>query len=126
MPLEQRAAAEIVALHDAFVGWIGRGQGDFARFEAAFDHGFTLIQPSGAMLDRDGVLAMLRRLKGARGAGFAIACEEIRPLRVEGGLALMHYAERQGATLRRSTALFRDGTPHPVWLAVQETWISPG
>jgi hypothetical protein len=123
--LPDRAAAEIVALHDAFSAWIGHGEGDFARFEAAFDAGFTLVQPSGLLLDRDGVLAMLRRLKGARGAGFVIACEEIRPLRIAGDLTLMHYLERQGGTLRRSTALFRDGTPHPVWLAVQETWITP-
>jgi hypothetical protein len=121
----ERAATEIVALHDAFTAWIGRGEGDFARFEAAFAEGFTLIQPSGAMLDRAGVLAMLQRLKGARGPAFIIACEDIRPLHVAGDQALMHYTERQGATLRRSTALFRDGTPHPLWLAVQETWITP-
>jgi hypothetical protein len=123
----ESAAQEIVALHDAFSAWIGRGEGEFARFEAAFAEGFTLIQPSGLLLERDGVLAMLRRLRGARGPDFAIACEEIRPLHVAGGLALMHYAERQGASLRRSTALFRDAAPRPLWLAVQETWLqAPG
>jgi hypothetical protein len=121
--LPERAAAEIIALHDAFTSWIGSGEGEFARFEAAFAEGFTLIQPSGLLLDRDGVLAMLRRLRGARGTGFAIACEDIRPLHVAGDLVLMHYAERQGETLRRSTVLLRDAAPRPLWLAVQETWV---
>lgn len=121
----ERAASEVTALHDAFTAWIGRGEGDFARFEDAFVEGFTLIQPSGAMLDRAGVLAMLRRLQGARGEGFAITCEDIRPLHATADLLLMHYTERQGATLRRSTALMRDATPRPLWLAVQETWIIP-
>jgi len=128
---EATCAAEIIALHDAFEAWLGApGAGDMARFEAALAPGFTMVPPSGALLDRAGVLAFLAAGRGTRGADFRIVVEQARLLQQQGDLVLMHYIERQWTrgveTARRATALFRLSPDGPAWLAVQETWITAG
>ena len=127
---EASCVAEIVALHELFESWLGEaGQGDFARFEAAFDPGFQMVMPNGRKLDRAGVLAFLQGARGGRGAGFRIAIEEATALHAAPPLVLMHYIERQWLggqeTARRASALFRLTPTGPRWLFVQETWITP-
>lgn len=122
--------AEIVDLHRLFESWLGRGEGDAARFEAAFAPGFTMVMPTGRRLDRTAILAFLREARGMRGAGFRIAIEEAEALHIAPPLLLMHYIERQWLaggveTARRATALFRMENGTPRWLAVQETWVTP-
>ena len=122
--------AEIVALHALFESWLGAaGQGDFARFEAAFDPGFQMVMPSGRKLDRTEVLAFLHGARGSRGAGFRIAIEEAAVLHAAPPFMLMHYIERQWVgvqeTARRASALFRLDATGPRWLFVQDTWVSP-
>jgi hypothetical protein len=126
----EACAAEIVALHEVFESWLGApGPGDFARFEAAFAPGFRMVMPSGASLDRAGVLAFLRGAGGVRGPGFRIAIEDVAVIHEVAGQALMHYVERQWfggqETARRAAALFDTSATPPRWLFVQETWITP-
>jgi hypothetical protein len=127
---ESACVAEIVALHELFESWLGAaGQGDFARFEAAFDPDFQMVMPNGRKLDRAGVLAFLQAARGSRGEGFRIAIEEAALLHAAPPLMLMHYIERQWLggqeTARRASALFRLDPSGPRWLFVQETWVSP-
>lgn len=122
--------AEIVELHLLFERWMGDGEGDFGRFEAAFADGFSMIGPTGRRLDRAGILAFLREARGVRGAGFRIVIEEAEALHIAPPLLLMHYIERQWLaggveTARRASALFRMEKGGPRWLAVQETWAAP-
>lgn len=123
-------AAEIVALHEAFVAWLGRGEGGMDRFAAAFDPDFVMVTPDGRRLDRAAVLAFLEAGRGRRGSGFRIAVEEVAALHAAPPLVLMHYVEGQrgelGETARRSSALFRMAAAGPRWLFVQETWIAGG
>lgn len=123
-------AAEIVALHQVFERALGApGEDATARFEAAFDPGFSMVPPTGRRLDRAETLAFLREARGSRGEGFRIAIEDIAVLHAAPPLMLMHYVERQwvrGAeTARRATALLRVEADRVRWLAVQETWIAP-
>lgn len=126
---EASCAAEIVALHQVFESWLGAGEGDFARFDAAFDAGFVMVMPNGRRLERAAVLDFLRGARGVRGAGFRIAIEEAGALHAAPGVLLMHYVERQWIgpveTARRAAALFRLAPDRPRWLFVQETWITP-
>ncbi len=127
---EAACAAEISALHRLFETWLGApNEGDFARFEAAFDAGFAMVMPGGRKLDRAAVLAFLRDARGSRGEGFRIAIEEVAVLQAAPPLMLMHYIERQWVggqeTARRASALFRMEPAGPCWLFVQETWITP-
>ena len=126
----EACTAEIVALHQLFETWLGApGQGDFTRFHAAFAPGFGMVMPSGVRLDRDGVLAFLQKARGVRGPGFRIAIEDVATLHEAPGLALMHYIERQWfggqETARRAVALFDTTATPPLWLFVQETWVTP-
>ncbi|MGG5808034.1 hypothetical protein [Falsiroseomonas sp. CW058] len=126
----EACAAEVVALHALFESWLGAGQGDAARFEAAFDPGFAMVMPDGRKLDRAGVLDMLARGRGLRGAGFRIAVEDLAVLHAAPPLLLMHYVERQWLTggvetARRAAALFRLAPGGPRWVFVQETWVTP-
>lgn len=127
---EAACTGEILALHALFESWLGAaGQGDFCRFEAAFDPGFQMVMPNGRKLDRTEVLAFLRGARGSRGEGFRIAIEEAAVLHAAPPLMLMHYIERQWLggqeTARRASALFRLDSNGPSWLFVQETWVTP-
>jgi hypothetical protein len=126
----ERCAAEIVALHEAFVATLGAaGQDDGGRFAAAFAPGFTLVTPSGARLGREEVLAFLAGARGSRGEGFRIAIEDVAVLHAAPPLMLMHYVERQWVhgreSARRVASLFRLEPDGPRWLFVQETWVTP-
>lgn len=120
---------EIVGLHRLFESWLGEGGGDPAGFDAAFAPGFAMVMPNGRRLDRAAVLDFLRGARGARGAGFRIAIEEMEALHLAPPLVLMHYLERQWIgpveTARRATALFRVEAGRATWLSVQETWVTP-
>ena len=128
-----RARREVEDLHAAFTSWMGVG-GDpsvFARFEAAFAAGFSMVGPDGRRRDRAAVLDMLRGARGAFGDGFAIRIDACTPLAAAPGVTAIGYDEiqsgRPGPTHRRATALLLHDPAGPNgmrWLAVHETWVS--
>jgi hypothetical protein len=130
--LAAAAIREAIDLHDVFAAWLGSGEADFTRIEAALDPAFRMVPPEGGLVTREQVLGRLAGAAGARGAAFRIAVEAPLVLATPPGHILLHYLERQwmaGAeTLRRSSVLFRADAEGPNglrWLFVQETWIAP-
>ncbi|MCM0019974.1 MAG: DUF4440 domain-containing protein [Tagaea sp.] len=126
------ATKEIEELHDAFARWMGVGDDAvFARFEAAFAPGFSMVGPSGARLDRAGVLDMLRARRAAFGPEFRIEIRDPVPLAAGPGFIAVGYDEvqfnRPGPLSRRASAVFEPhaGGPNGLrWLLVHETWIA--
>ncbi|UOM37280.1 DUF4440 domain-containing protein [Acuticoccus sp. I52.16.1] len=129
MSLAARAAAEVVAIHEAFADLLtGRTGADaLPAIMARMTDDFTRVAPDGAVQDRAAVAAMLAGAAGTLPQTFTITCtiEEARDLRP--AVALVRYREDQaspaGATARRSTAVFVAGADGPLWAALQETWI---
>ncbi len=118
--------AEVARVAAAFQSWFGDepdAHDALDRIAAAFHPDFVTVTPDGALHHREGVLARLAGARGAKGAGFRIAIEDVRALPSPGpGLSLVTYLERQGDDLRRSTALLRDEAPR--WLMVHESWVA--
>ena len=126
------AVKEIEELHVAFARFMGPGdEAVFARFEAAFALGFSMVGPSGARLDRAGVLAMLRSRQGAFEPAFQIDIRDAVPLAEAPGFVAVGYdeiqANRPGPLRRRASAVFARDPAGPNglrWLFVHETWIA--
>jgi hypothetical protein len=126
------AVTEIEELHAAFVRWMGPGDdAAFARFEAAFAPGFSMVGPSGARLNRDGVLDMLRSRRAAFGPEFRIEIRDPVALAAGPGFVAIGYDEiqagRPGLLNRRASAVFLLDSAGPNglrWLLVHETWIA--
>lgn len=124
------AVKEIEDLHAAFARWMGTGEDVFARFESSFTPGFSMVGPSGARLDRAGVLAMLRDRRGAFGPAFGIEIRNPIELAAGPGFLAVGYDEiqtnRPGPLARRASAGFVPAPAAPnglVWLFVHETWL---
>ena len=124
MSLAARAAADVVTLHDLFVELLtGRAGAD------ALGEAMARMAPefTRAVQDRAAVEAMLAAAAGTVPADFtiAIAIEDARDLAP--GVALVRYREDQrageGATSRRSTAVFVTTDDGFAWASLQETWI---
>jgi hypothetical protein len=136
-PLAARAMAEVEELHRFFVRWLDASNPEptlsLDRFIQVAAPGFRLIQPSGAVSDRQSVVDWLARSRASRGtpeAPFVISTDDIEAVEVAAGLCLVTYIERQdgpaGPNARRSSALLREtaGTPNGVvWLHVHETHV---
>lgn len=135
-PIE-RCAAEIVDLHDFLADWLnGRVDGTdagFARIEQALHPDFTIIGPSGGVLDREAVVAQLRGAHGI-GDGAAPLRIDIRNTRVRTSCtdgAVVTYEEWQFTgdepKNRRISTVFFDfaaGAPNGVrWRHLHETWM---
>ena len=129
MTLAERAAANVVAIHDDFVALLtGRASpGALAGVMAHMAPDFIRVAPDAAVQDRAAVEAMLAAGTGKLPADFSITItiEEARELAP--GTAVVRYREDQAtegtATSRRSTAFFVDTNDGVRWSALQETWI---
>lgn len=130
-PLASRAIAEVHALHAFFAAWFREAAPwpDFAELERALAPDFRMIAPDGMALDRAAVLETIHRARGSRGADFAIAILDPRPVYESDGAVLLEFVEQQyraGKTTRRlSSALFTPASAAPrgvVWHHLQETW----
>lgn len=129
MTLPERAAADVVAVHDLFVElFTGRApDGTLAEIMAGMADDFVRVGPDAATQDKAAVEAMLAAAAGKLAANFKITVtiEEARALGA--GVALVRYREDQSgrgeATSRRSTAVFVEKEGRPLWSALQETWI---
>ncbi|WP_296744923.1 DUF4440 domain-containing protein [Mesorhizobium sp.] len=127
------ATAEVVDLHRFFVDWFDKSRcarADFSRFERVMGEGFSMVPPSGQLLDREAVLAYVRAGRGTFDGDFAISIEDIRPGWAAGDVIVLTYVEAQQragkASRRRSSALFtlNSSAPHGVeWRHLHETWL---
>ena len=128
-----RAGAEVVDLHRFFVDWFDKGRCDhavFNRFESVMGEGFSMVVPSGQLLDRDAVLAHVRASRATFDGDFAISIEDIRPGWQAGDVIVLTYVESQQraskASRRRSSAVFtvNSSAPNGVeWRHLHETWL---
>lgn len=134
--LARRAIEEVRRLHAFFVGWF-RGEAEasaaFHDCEEAFDAGFRMVTPDGAIHARAAVLERLRSLRATAPASFSIEILEPRIVWQSGDAVLLEFVEQQyrdGMMVsRRSTGLFLPGRAAPlgvVWRHLQETWLEPG
>jgi len=132
-----RASAEVVDLHRFFVDWFDKqrcDKADFGRFESVMGEGFTMVVPSGQLLDRDAVLGYVKASRATLDGDFAIAIEDIRPAWQAGDIIVLTYVEAQQragqASRRRSSAVFTTNSSAPngvEWRHLHETWLQmPG
>ena len=121
---------EIRQLHDFFQGWLG-GELEpeaFDRLEAALAPDFSMVVPSGRIVERGPLVEGLRGRRGAE-PGLEIRIEQPVLQDRGDGWILATYQEWQRTPDRRngriSTVLFREDPagPHGLrWVHVHETW----
>lgn len=132
--LARAAETEIRELHAFFQAWFRAEtpptDDAFARFEGALAPGFEIVTPDGVTHDREAILDIVRRSRGAD-AQARIWIERPRLLAHDERLVVASYEEWQeiGAEVRvrLSTAVFqRDGAGANGlrWLRVHETWLA--
>lgn len=131
--LFSRASAEVVDLHRFFVDWFVEARAnrvDFGRFERVMGEGFSMIAPSGQVLDRDAVVGHVRESRATCDDGFAISIEDIRPGWQTGDTIVVSYIEAQQRagkhSRRRSSAVFTTSSSAPngvEWRHLHETWL---
>jgi hypothetical protein len=126
--------AEIEDLHNFFVAWFNghlpQTDAAFARFADVMAPGFTIVDPSGTIQDRESLLAGLHAAHNAR-PGIRIWIESVRIRQHTDDLIVATYEEwqqlpDQSPRGRISTVILRaaDNTPNGlVWLHVHETWL---
>jgi len=89
----------VVGLHEFFVGWftgsLERTDQVFKRFGEALHPEFSMIAPSGVVLDRDAVVASVRAAHGTADASFAIEIRDVVERLVSGDAVVVSYEEWQ-------------------------------
>ena len=135
--LLSRASAEVVDLHRFFVDWFDKRRceaADFSRFERVMGEDFTMVVPTGQLLDRAAVLGYVKASRGTFDGDFAISIEDIRPGWQSGDVIVLTYVEAQQragqASRRRSSTIFTVSSSAPngvEWRHLHETWLQvPG
>ncbi|MBT8486972.1 MAG: DUF4440 domain-containing protein [Phycisphaerales bacterium] len=125
-----RWQTEVVELHDAFERWFaGRERADdagFARIEGALASGFSMVTPSGAILEREPLLTRLRSMHGSCPT-MKIWVDRVEAIAASSPLAIVRYEEWQSEgdrpRGRRSTAVLRAANEVIEWVSVHETWM---
>lgn len=130
--IERAVRAEVEALHEIFVAWFA-GTIAKERFESEIlsrlDPGMTFIAPTGALLDYDALISMLRQRYGSN-PDLRITIRNLQIRHVLDSHIVATYEERQftartsapSETVRISTAVFAKAMPLR-WLHVHETWM---
>ena len=133
--MKERCAEEVEALHRFFEGWfvgtLERSDEVFRELPAALGEGFTIIGPTGRLVEREKLLTELRRAHGAwQPLGGRIWIENFELRQSVENLYVVTYEEwqQQGGseTSRLSTALLARSYAAPRglrWLHVHETWL---
>ena len=131
--LFSRASAEVVDLHRFFVDWFVAARADtvdFSRFERVMGESFSMIAPSGQILDRDAVVAHVRESRASCDDGFVISIEDIRPGWQTADTIVVLYVEAQlragKHSRRQSSAVFTTSSSAPngvEWRHLHETWL---
>lgn len=120
--------AEIIAFHDFFVEWFtGRAERQTLETEMAgrLVPGFTIIPPSGDVVQRDQLLTAFGALHGTR-PNIRIKVKDVVIRHHIGGHVIASYTEWQRGddanNVRQSTVVMTDVAPFQ-WLGVHETWL---
>jgi hypothetical protein len=105
------ARAEVVGLHEFFVGWftgaLAADDAVFAQFGEALHPDFSMVVPSGEMLDREAVVASVRRAHASAGDSFRIEVRDVVDRMVGEDAVLVTYEEWQfvgGQVVNRRTS----------------------
>lgn len=123
---------EVISAHIAIRQWFA-GPADAAALEALmarFSPRFTMVAPSGAQLDLDGLRQLFARTGGGK-PGLEIAVDQLALLDEHAGGATVAYREAQylggrPSSLRLATVVFeRDAAGALRWRHLQETFC-PG
>jgi hypothetical protein len=99
------------------------------RIMARFAPGFTLVAPSGAVVDYEGLRETFTKLNGAR-PGSQITLKDMTIVAEHASGAVVNYREYQrddtgNANVRRSTAVMeRDAQGKVMWLLLHETFCT--
>ena len=109
-------------------------EADFSRFERVMGEDFTMVVPTGQLLDRAAVLGYVKASRGTFDGDFAISIEDIRPGWQSGDVIVLTYVEAQQragqASRRRSSTIFTVSSSAPngvEWRHLHETWLQvPG
>ena len=128
MPSECSCFAEVARLHRFFQDWF-RGEldaADFRKCEEALAAGFEMISPGGDLIERDEILAAIRRHRAREPKYFSIetvgrSCQRLNDAH------LVTYEERQSgirSTIRLSSAVLTETGGEFVWHRVHETWVT--
>ena len=129
---------EVVGLHEFFVDWFAGHVSDsavvFARFTAAVHANFTMVLPSGQLVDKAAVAHGLRSAYGSQaGRDFRIEIHDVTERHAADGVVVLTYQEWQFegprvGNARTSTAVFV-AAPHApngvVWRHLHETFLGP-
>lgn len=128
----QQCKTEVEELHRFFEGWfvgtLERSDEVFAGLPEVLAEGFAIIGPKGRLVEREDLLAELRRAHGAwQPLGGSLRIENFRHRRSVEGVHVVTYEEHQEQggveSARLSTALLRDAPRGLRWLHVHETWL---
>ena len=132
----RRCRVEIVELHEFFTDWLSgsldNSAVDFSRFTAATHPQFTMVIPSGQLLDKAGVTEGLRSAHGSRmRRDFRIEIRSIAERMLTDESAVISYEEWQfenGAprSARTSTVVFVPAGHAPngvAWRHLHETLL---
>ena len=114
--------------HVELEGWFsGLEPGVLPVLLARFSPQFSMIAPSGKLLDADGVEALFEQLRGAR-PGLKITLSEFQGITLHATGAVVSYREQQEAhngprTDRRATVVFEKTADGKVlWRHLHETF----
>ena len=120
---------EIVELHDFFDGVFNGTRSDLERLSGVLAEGFSLVGPSGAVMDRAGTIAAIEAAQGAR-LGLRVSTEDHALLVEQGGVIVASYVEVHTTddeqTRRLTTVVFTTDRSAPNglrWERVHETWL---
>lgn len=130
------ARDEVVGLHEFFMGWLPGALEDadqvFGRFADAVHSEFSMIVPSGEVLDRAAVVASVRAAHGTADASFAIEIRNLVERMVSEDAVVVTYEEWQFVgdrvdSRRVSTAVFvrsPRATNGVRWRHLHETFVA--
>jgi len=119
--------SEVLDAHVAIEAWLGRGVGSLEALMARFSGAFTLVSPTGAVLDRDGLHTLFTTHQAGR-PGLKIEIDSMTLVQAWDTGAVVRYREHQrldsSTTTRWSTAVFSRSEQGLVWCHLHETLMA--
>lgn len=133
--MDNQVRTEIERLHTFFQDWfrgdLSNDESEVEKFSGVLDDDFTIIVPSGAILERDQIIETVKGAHGSR-PGVRIWIENPTVRSSSNGFIVATYEEWSehdtAVAGRLSTVVFREtrgSTTSLIWMHVHETWIKP-